>query len=321
MSADTQAWERMRFLHSCDAGALRGIPRSDFTATAIHTDRLPTACATQLRTGLSDWEARRTRPETPVYVVTSDRLPIAWLTARADIRTPQVPLSPVQIRHQRLAVEALTSLSRHALRVLADARDKADSARHAADGERSDHTLGAVRVAASNDPTDTVWVWPTGDADQTQREIRDALPHAAGRLVVISARGYGRYGDNAPIIDLDVVCTIVRITDTHRVTPTAVGNWIAAEAGRSTHLDPVQVTDAFAASFDGVFDSRTAWHRVIRQGWMEVFTNADIDPGFFHTDAYQKHLFDNELLDVDSGDGRIAVFSRATQPSASRRTP
>jgi hypothetical protein len=180
-----------------------------------------------------------------------------------------------------------------------------------------------VRVAAASDPTDTVWVWPTGDAGQTRREIRDALAHADGLLVVISARGYGDYGDTAATIDLDVVCAILRITDTHRITPTAVGNWIAAEAGRSTQLNPDQVTDAFAASFEGLFTSSADYtqHRLRRQGWMETLTSGGIDPKFLDTDAYQRHLFDNEVRKVPSEGGHIAVFLRATQPPASRRTP
>jgi hypothetical protein len=320
----TDAWDHISRLRGFDAGSLRGIARSRWAATAIDLDRLPSEDAEHLRDGLADWAAERTHPNTPAYVVTSDELPIVWLTAHAHLKLPQASLTPFQARHQRQAIQALHHLHRLALRGLADRRDGVDPARHAPLGEDSDKTIGAVRAAGLHEPTLTTWVWPTGDVEQTRRRIRLSLNLPCNHVVVVSARGYGDYGTHAPVLDLDVVCAMNWIADRHRVPLPAVGNWIAAAGDLTAHLDPTVLETAFDDSYDGLYGSRDDYThaRLARQRWLDILTDADIDPSFFHVDAYRTHLFRNEVFDVPtgttSGTGRevIAVFARDDAPAA-----
>src|SRR5262249_39631000 len=141
-------------------------------------------------------DAGAVTPDSPEYLVLSDRVVVVVLTAAGRVVLPDYPLSTNQTKHQHAAAQALGDLHRHALRNLADRRAAMDGREQDAAAEHDAPPAGALRVAPLADPTNTRWVRISADLDEAYRTVRRACHTEPEQTLIVTASGYGRYGHN-----------------------------------------------------------------------------------------------------------------------------
>lgn len=319
-----QALRQFRRLHTADAGRLRGISLRSRWHQPIPTGDLPAHWADPLREAVTARAHGTITGTTPEYVVISGGTPVAWLTVHATVITPPVGATGVLAKHQRQAVEALSNLHRWVLRELADARDiRENGGRNAA--REHEGRIGAIRVAPFDDPTNTTWV-NVGDDYHATAAHAGRVVAALGKLPlrIISARGYGAYGQHAAHIDLRVLCAMHTITHAHpEAGLVTIGNWVAADpatTGRPADDPPPyeavpadQLPAAFTAAYLGRYRSRRDYlqHRLRDNGWEHGLAALGIDPDCLDLNRLEHNLFTRQVYAVDAAPpGGIAVFTR-----------
>ncbi len=317
MTTIADALDAFRRLSDVAAGTLGGMSLRYRRRAPLYLGDLPDPWASTLRASIEARDAGTVTDDTPQYLIFSGGTVVAWCTVTAAVVTPDMPLSRTQAKHRRMAVEALGDLARHVLVELADARD----ARTGFDNRTTMAQPGAVRVAPASDPTWSFSLVIDGDLAKAQAVIAGTLAArggdpAGGAALVIDACGYGRYGREAHRLPLEVLCAMHQIADTHTVPLAAVGNWPAQHDGTTADAPANDIEDVFAAEFLGVFASRTAYaeHYMRQHGWTDALAAAGINTRFINLDELRRHLFDDEVTDVDTDDGTgsIVVLRRST---------
>ncbi|MGC5054937.1 hypothetical protein ACLQ2S_26230 [Micromonospora sp. DT48] len=290
------------------------------TSPPLRLDGLPEAQAAALRASLDAGTAGVIDADTPAYLIYSNDLLVAWCTVRARVVTPDLVLSGAQVRHQRLAVQALSDLSRQALIRLADVRPDTD---HAGIDAVMQHKA-AVWVASAGDLTTTAAMVLDADLAVAEATVRQSLfPQSAGALVVLNTTGFGAYGKYAHRPALPVLCAIRRIAAAHRLAPAVVGDWIAADGGTNTDLPVDDLPGIFDADFVGVYSTRSAYaeQHMTDSGWTEAIVRLGIPARYVNINALQRDLFDHTVQAVEttstSGFSAVAVFRRIS-PAAGR---
>ena len=310
-----EALNEMRQLHGADAGRLRGVE------VPYHLDHL-----TGLETMPAPWGARLVEliearkadiitADTPKYVVYSHDLPVAWVTVHAAVLTPDLPMSPIQAKHQRQAAAVLADLDRDTLRKLAEERDQREGRPGTGEAD-SEHTMpDALRVAPTADPTRTRWVRVGADLDAARTEVARVLGGSADDAVIVTADGYGHHGYHAHRLSLELVCAMQTVIAAHPVSLSTVGNWIDDPYGLAGHVDPQTLPRQFAACYIGRFGSHTSYlqHRMDQQGWTDLLRTSGMQP-YFDRRRYELHLFGHEVTAIDVDGWRpglgIEVFHR-----------
>ena len=232
--------------------------------------------------------------------------------------TPDVPLSPIQARHQRQAAAALADLDRDTLHELADQRDLREGRPIAADDDEA--MVGALRVAPVHDPTRTRWVRVGTDLDAARHQVARAVDGTAEQALIVTAVGYGHHGYQAHRLSLELICAMQAVTAAHPVSLSTVGNWIDHDHGLAGHVDPQTLPRRFADAYIGRFVSHSAYtrHRMAEQGWTDILRSHAMEP-YFDLRRYEQHLFASEVTAIDldgwqPGRG-IEVFHRRRAPS------
>lgn len=98
--------------------------------------------------------------------------------------------------------------------------------------------LGAVRVAALHDPTDTRWVRVGADLDDAGQQVTQAVGGSVEQTLIVTAVGYGHHGYRTHRLSLELICAMQAVTAAHPVSPATVGNWIDAEDGLAGQVCP-----------------------------------------------------------------------------------
>jgi hypothetical protein len=310
----------MRGLHTTDAGRLRGVHLRYSSLSRPHRGLAgtPQPWRDQLLAAIAARESGTVHPDSPEYVVFSDGVVIAVLTAAAHVVLPDYPLSTLQAKHQRAAAEALGDLHRHTVRDLADRRAAREGREADADAEYEPHPGGALRVAPLADMTDTRWVRIGADLDHAHRTVQAACGADAEQVLIVTAAGYGRYGSHRHRLSLDILCAMHQIADTHDVSPGAVGDWLEAEgATTATDVSPQQIVEQFAAAYIGPFRDEDDYtrHRMSQLGWTQALQAAGIPEDYLDLRAITRDWFTQLVRRIDSGTwGRVEVFHRG-QPT------
>ena len=272
----------------------------------------------QLQGAIEERESGTINPDSPEYLVFSDGVLVAVLTAAAHVVLPDYPLSSRQAKHQRAAAEALGDLHRHTLRDLADRRAAREGREHDAAAEYEPHPGGALRVAPLADATDTRWVHIGADLDQARRTMQEACGVDVEQALIVTAAGYGRYGRDRHRIDLDLLCAMHQIADKHGVSLGAVGDWLDAEgATTASDVSPQQIVEQFAAAYIGPFRSEDDYtrHRMRQLGWTQALHAAGIPENYIDLRAITRDWFTQLVRRIDSGSWeRVEVFHRG-QPT------
>ncbi|MEJ3745536.1 hypothetical protein WEI85_19870 [Actinomycetes bacterium KLBMP 9797] len=224
-------------------------------------------------------------------------------------------LTRAQARHQRLAMDALGDLERYTLRELADLREARAGSRANAIAEYELDAGSALRVAAMADPTRTAWTTIGADpSDAAARLAAAVAPLGDGPALVISARGYGRYGRDAHRLRVDALAAMHAIADRHGVTVGVAGDWLAAEGATGTDIDPVDLPARFAGAYLGHLDSRHAYatHYMNQQRWTEGLRRLGFPERYLDVRQLEHELFTQQVRDIpaDLAGSRIAVFRR-----------
>ncbi len=166
-----EALNEMRQLHGADAGRLRGVEVPYHLDHLTGLDTMPAPWGARLVELIEARKADIITADTPHYVVYSHDLPVAWVTVHAAVITPDLPMSPIQAKHQRQAAAVLADLNRDTLRKLADERDQREGRPGTGEAD-SEHTMpDALRVAPTADPTRTRWVRVGADLDAARTEV------------------------------------------------------------------------------------------------------------------------------------------------------
>ncbi|MGW3618560.1 hypothetical protein [Micromonospora arida] len=307
-----RAFQRLR---SVNAGSLVGVALADRyrTSPPLKVDTLPRAQAAVLGASIKARTAGVIDGETPAYLVYSGDLPVVWCTVRASVITPDLVLDGTPARHQRMAVQALSSLARWVLVALADARagDEAAVVRSAMSQE------GAVRIAPADDLTSSAAVLLDGDLTAAQASIAKVLPvNAAAEVVVIDAHGFGRYGRDSHRLPLPVLCAMRRIASTHQLPLAAVGDWLAASGGVDADVPAEDLPAIFTAGFLGLFPHPSAYaeRHLVDRGWATALERLGMPRRYIDLEALRRDLFDNDVYavatTVATGGHAVAVFRR-----------
>jgi hypothetical protein len=314
VTTNADALRQMRRLDSTSTGRLRGLP-ARYAGRTPATGELrstPEPWHSRLVADLSDRAAGSLTPDSAEYLVFSDNLLIAVLTVAAHLVLPEYDLSPLQRRHQGAAAHTLTDLPRHTLRELADQRARMDGRDEQARLEYDWSAIGAVRVAAADDPTVTEWVSISADRDSCDQLIRHTGLNP-DQLIVISAPGYGRYGRDRHRLDLAVLCAMHRLADRHDVTLTVVGDWLAAEDATDAELDPEQIVTDFSAAYIGPFPDQYAYTRrhLTDLGWTAALQQAGIAYRYLDEAAVNRDWFTGQVRGIRChARNRTEVFRR-----------
>ncbi|MGH3737832.1 MAG: hypothetical protein ACRDT6_19805 [Micromonosporaceae bacterium] len=293
-----EALREMRLPHDTDAGRLKGHSLRYGPATGHRFADLPGQWGERFAAGIAACASGRGCGETPHYVVTSDGLPVAWLTVHAAVIAPDAPMSRNQAKHQRLAAEVLGDLARFSIEELADGRDDHER-RVQPSYDQQQRMIGAVRVAPGADATNTRWVRIGGDLDAARDAIGEAVGCHAGEVLIVAGVGYGRHGQYAHRLDLAVLCAMNRVADEHQVPLSVVGDWVEAAAGLAGQPEPDTLPGLFRVAYAGRFDHRSCYtsQRMTEQGWDTVLRDTGMAE-FFDEDRYTYHLFAREVFDI-----------------------
>jgi len=313
-STITEALQEMRRLRGTDAGRLRGVEVPYHLDQITGLDTLPAPWGARLTDLIEARRADIISADTPQYVVYSDGLPVAWATVRAAVLTPDVPMTPVQAKHQRQAAAVLAGLDRDTLGDLADQRDQREGRPDAVAAD-FEAMVGALRVAPLADPTRTRWVRVGADLDVARHEVAQATGCAVEQALIVTAVGYGHHGYHAHRLSLELVCAMHAVTAAHPVSLSTVGTWIDHDHGLAGDVDPRTLPQQFTDAYVGRFASHGGYtrHRMTEQGWTELLRSRGMEP-YFDLLRYERHLFSGDVtaIDVDGWQpGRdIEVFHR-----------
>ena len=310
-----EALNEMRQLHGADAGRLRGVEVPYHLDHLTGLDTMPAPWGARLVELIEARKADIITADTPHYVVYSHDLPVAWVTVHAAVITPDLPMSPIQAKHQRQAAAVLADLNRDTLRKLADERDQREGRPGTGEAD-SEHTMpDALRVAPTADPTRTRWVRVGADLDAARTEVARVLGGSADDAVIVTADGYGHHGYHAHRLSLELVCAMHAVTAAHPVSLSTVGTWIDHDHGLAGDVDPRTLPQQFTDAYVGRFASHGGYtrHRMTEQGWTELLRSRGMEP-YFDLLRYERHLFSGDVtaIDVDGWQpGRdIEVFHR-----------
>jgi len=307
----------IRRLRATDTGRLRGIDLLDRRPGLVTGQgHLPSPWSDRLAAATAGWTTGAVDAGTAVYVVCSDGVPVTWLTVHAAVVTPDFPLSGLQARHQRLATEALSDLTRPALLGLANLRDHREGLPDNVEAEYLPDMHGALRVAAPSDPTRTTWLHIGPDLAEATAQVRDSTG-APDPPLIITARGYGRHGTNAHRLSLELLCAMHAIAAEHDVTTGLVGDWIDNAHGGDGDASPATLPRRFRDTYLGRYPSRDAYaeQRMSEHGWTEVLRDTGMTP-FFGQSHFTSHLFSTDVLGLDithqtHPGGAVEVFHRS----------
>lgn len=314
IATNTEALHAMRRLHDTSTGRLRGLPASYTRSNGADLADTPQPWRDRITTDLADRAAGVVGPASCAYLVFSDKVLIAALTVSAHLLVPDYELTTIQRRHQDLVCDALADLPRHVLRDLGDRRAAMDGRDEQAQFEYTPPAYGAIRIAASDEPTVTHWVGITADLPASRHRIGQ-LGLDPDRLIIITAPHYGDYGRKREHLDLPMLCAMHRIADRHDVTLSVVGDWLAAEGATTADPDPDGVVAAFAAAYLGPFLSEDAYtaHHMAEIGWTTALQRAGIPSRYLNTAAVTRDWFDKKVRGIRcAARHRTEVFDRAT---------
>jgi len=311
---NADALAEIQNLKPTTTGRLRGRPASSTRYDPV--DRFlhdtPEPWRSRVAADITDRHAGILAAASVEYLVLSDNVLIAVLTAAAQVELPDYPLTSVQRRHQTAVAQALTDLPRHTLRQLADQRAAMDGRDEQARFETNPPAATAIRVAPADDPTVTEWVTLGPSLFDSRRDVQ-----AAGidpdRALILSAPRYGRYGERRHRLDLPTLCTMCRLAVAHQLPVAVVGGWLDEEGATTTDPGVQRLSAAFTESYLGSFDGQLAYteHRMAELGWTTALANAGIPIGYLDLAKINRCWFADEVraIRVEAG-GRIAVFSR-----------
>ncbi|MFI5497161.1 hypothetical protein [Actinoplanes sp. NPDC051859] len=231
-----EAWRLISSLVPVNAGPLIGYALHQLPPSCIPTGSLDPEDAQLIQNNLYRRPTEPILDNSIAYVVASRGTPVAWLTYRAQVVLPKAELSAYQSRHQALAAEALRSLHRSELLILARLRDEREGRTNPAPpaGRRA---ATAVLVAHRQDPTLTVWARIDKELDRSVRHLAALLgrPDAAqDELLILDAMGYGDYGRDRTVLSLDALCAIEAITAAFALPAYVAGDWLRAVASTAT---------------------------------------------------------------------------------------
>jgi hypothetical protein len=295
-----EALQEMQQLRGADAGRLRGLEIRDNLDQLGGLNGMPEPWGKHIAEQIEARRAGLILATTPVYVVVSDGLPVAWVTVHAAVVAPTMPMSTIQAKHQRQAVAVLADLDREALQALADQRDEREGRPVISEDDYA-AMVGALRVAPSHSPTGAQWVRVGADLDEAARELtRAAGVASADQVMILAAVGYGHHGYRAHRLSLELICAMQAVIAAHPVSLSTVGNWIDHDYGLAGQVDPRTLPEQFAAAYVGRFASRGTYarHRLDEQGWSEILLAHGIEP-YFDTRRYEGHLFAHEAFAID----------------------
>ncbi|MDT5027359.1 MAG: hypothetical protein QOE61_3785 [Micromonosporaceae bacterium] len=298
-STIAEALQEMRRLLGTDAGRLRGVPVPYHLDQITGLDTLPAPWGAHLTDLIEARRAGVISADTPHYVVYSDGLPVAWATVHAAVHTPDVPMSPVQAKHQRQAAAVPADLDRNTLNELADERDQREGRPDAVAAD-DEAMIGALRVAPLADPTRTRWVRVGADLDAARHAVAQATRCAVEQTLIVTAVGYGHHGYHAHRLSLELVCAMQAVIAVHPVSLSTVGTWIDHEHGLAGQVDPRALPQQFTDAYIGQFGSRTAYarHRMTEQGWTELLRSSGMEP-YFDLRRHEQHLFSGGVAAID----------------------
>jgi hypothetical protein len=314
-STITDAVREIRALHPTRSGRLLGI-RVHYSHGSRPDQWLgntPQPWYDRLQAGITARTTGTATPDSPEYLVLSDQVVVAVLTAAAHLVLPDYPLSRTQARHQALAAQALADLPRHILRQLADHRAAMDDRTQDAAAEHRPHPDGALRVAPAADPTNTRWIRIGADLHQARATAASACHTEPDQVLIVTAAGYGQYGRTRHRLDLPILCAMHELADTHQVSLSAVGDWLDAEGATTAQVAPADIQAQFAASYLGPFADRTAYtqHRMAQLGWSQALATAGIPERYLDLEAITRDWFSQHVRAVPSGTwDHIEVFHR-----------
>ena len=318
LSTNTEALREMQRLEQTSTGRLRGVPARHVTHIRVATAHLqgtaePWHC--RVLTDLAERAAGSLRPDSAEYLVFSDDLLIAVLTVVARVVLPDYPLSPLQRRHQTAAADALADLPRPSLRELADQRSRMDG-RDDQTRLESHPAAGAVRIAASDDPTVTCWVTIDADLETCQTSIRQCGLDP-DHLIVITAPGYGRYGRDRHRLQVPILSAMQHLADRHQLPAAVVGDWLDAEGATNAHPGPgpEQILANFTAAYIGPFASELDYtrHHMTELGWIAALEHTGIPTRYLDEAAVNRDWFRKQVRGISRAThNRIDVFHRTT---------
>jgi len=314
-STITDALREMRALRGTHAGRLCGIPvrHTAYTRPDQWLASTPQPWRDRLQAAIAARHTGTVTSDSPEYLVLSDSVVVAVLTAAARVVLPDYPLSTNQTKHQTLTAQALADLPRHTLRELANRRAAAEGRDRDAAAEYQPHPAGALRVAPATDPTNTRWVHTGADLDYARRTVQDACHTDPDQVLIVTAAGYGAYGRDRHRLQLPVLCAMHQVADTHHVSLRTVGDWLDAEGATKRDVSPHTIVEQFTAAYIGPFADQLAYthHRMAHLGWTQAVAAAGIPDKYLDTAAMARDWFATEVRAVDSGTPqRIEVFHR-----------
>ena len=315
VSTITDAVREMRALLPTHSGRLRGIHvhHSFGSRPEQWLGTTPQPWHDQLLAAITARTTGTPTKDSPEYLVLSDQVVVAVLTAAAHVVLPDYPLTRTQARHQTLAVQALTDLPRHILRQLANHRAALDDRPQDATAEHEPHPDGALRIAPAADPTNTRWIRIGADLPQARDTAARACHTDPDQILIVTAAGYGQYGRSRHRLDLPMLCAMHQVADTHQVSLSAVGDWLDAEGATHVDVDPAGIPATFAGCYLGPFPDRTAYtrHRMGQLGWTQALAVAGIPQRYLDLDAITRDWFTDDVRAVGSGTwDHVEVFQR-----------
>jgi hypothetical protein len=323
-STISQALQEMRALHDTDAGRLRGVSlRYRFGMTRHGLAATPQPWRDRVQAGIDARQDGCLTGDSPEYLVFSDRVLVAVLTAAAHVVLPGYPLTALQTRHQQAAALALADLHRYALADLADRAATPDDAGQT--DEPWQAPPGWLRLAAATDPTLTAWVEIGAGLPAARAALSRACHAEPDRVLIIEASGFGAYGRNRHRHRLDVLCAMRQIASAHRVSLQVVGDWLDAEAATTRDdVTPAAVVAEFAAAYVGPYTSQAdyARARMSQLGWTQALHAAGVPEEYLDTAAITRDWFTSQVRGIRADPVTASTSSPATrtpQPPGRRR--
>jgi hypothetical protein len=149
-------------------------------------------------------------------------------------------------------------------------------------------------VANPTRPARAWWLPINGDLATARRRVAEAT--GTPEPLVITACGYGDYGQRAHRLGLDVLCAINQVADMHELPAAVVGTWLAIEGGLTSKVNAADLPAAFAEVYIGRFSHQqayTAWH-LDELGWTKTLRELGAWK-FLDTAAVNRHLFNEEV--------------------------
>jgi hypothetical protein len=142
-----------------------------------------------------------------------------------------------------------------------------------------------------------------------------AIGDTSMEALIVTAVGYGHYGDHAHRLALPLLCAMQQVATAHQVSLRTVGHWIDHEHGLAGRAEADTLAQQFGDAYLGRFASRGVYteHRMRELGWTDLLHERGIRAYFDHH-RYGQHLFSDEVIAIGdeswhTGHG-IDVFRR-----------